>query len=135
MQFEEKQALVHKGRPVSHRVDVLPNRLAVRPGFPMGMRLFGPFEVEWRGHRLGSRDFGGTKPRQLLQMLAIERGHPVPKLRLAERLWGGVTPAQCRGDAGDLRVRPETSPVARRRRRAWAGGDGAWGLPARHGEG
>lgn len=92
MQFEEKQALAHKRRPVSHRVDVLPNRLAVHPGFRVGMRLFGPFEVELRGHRLGPRDFGGTKPRQILQMLAIERGHPVPKLRLAERLWGESPP-------------------------------------------
>lgn len=92
MQFEKKQALAHKRRPVSHRVDVLPNRLVVHPGFRMGMRLFGPFEVEWRGHRLGPRDFGGTKPRQILQTLAIECGHPVPKLRLAERLWGESPP-------------------------------------------
>lgn len=92
MQSDEKQATAHQPRPVSNRVDVPEKHATVHHGFRMAMRLFGPIEVQLRGHRLGPRDFGGTKPRQLLQILALERGHPVPKLRLAELLWGDLPP-------------------------------------------
>ena len=37
-------------------------------------------------------DFGGAKPRQILEILAVANGTPVPKDRLAEQLWGSDMP-------------------------------------------
>jgi DNA-binding SARP family transcriptional activator len=37
-------------------------------------------------------DLGGIKPRQILEMLAISLGSPVPKDRLADQLWNGEPP-------------------------------------------
>ncbi len=36
---------------------------------------------------LGARDFPGIKPKQLLEILVMERGHSVSKSRLADLLW------------------------------------------------
>ncbi len=41
---------------------------------------------------LGPREFGGIKPKQIFEILLLERGHPVPKDRLAEWLWGDALP-------------------------------------------
>ena len=35
---------------------------------------------------LGSRDFGGTKAKQLFQLLVLAGGEPVPKDRLADQI-------------------------------------------------
>ena len=37
-------------------------------------------------------DLGGIKPRQILEMLAVSLGSPVPKDRLADQLWNGEPP-------------------------------------------
>jgi pimeloyl-ACP methyl ester carboxylesterase/DNA-binding winged helix-turn-helix (wHTH) protein len=54
--------------------------------------MLGPLEVGVNRMRLGPRDLGGAKPRQLLEVLLLERGRPVPKDRIAELLWGDDLP-------------------------------------------
>lgn len=45
--------------------------------------------------RLTAADMGGVKPRQLLSLLALDLGRPVPKDVLADRLWDGRPPSGC----------------------------------------
>lgn len=52
------------------------------------VRIFGPLLVEADGRRLGPRDLGGGKPRQVLEILAAHKGESVAKERLADLLWG-----------------------------------------------
>ncbi len=56
------------------------------------VRLFGPISVQAGDTVLGPREFGGIKPKQIFEILLLERGHPVPKDRLAEWLWGDALP-------------------------------------------
>jgi DNA-binding SARP family transcriptional activator len=42
--------------------------------------------------RTAGRDFGGVKPRRLLELLALTPGKPVSKGQLAELLWDGEPP-------------------------------------------
>lgn len=58
------------------------------------IQLFGRLEVRTRGVRLSGRDFGGTKPRHILALLAL-RG-PLAKTELTELLWDGRPPANHR---------------------------------------
>ncbi len=51
------------------------------------IELFGPTRVSCNGSTLHARNLGGSKPRQVLEILAIELGCPVTKESLAERLW------------------------------------------------
>lgn len=51
------------------------------------IELFGPTRVSCRGATIAGRDLGGSKPRQVLEILAIELGTPVTKDSLADRLW------------------------------------------------
>lgn len=44
------------------------------------------------GTVLSAGDLGGVKPRQILQILALEAGTPVAKDRLADLLWEGAPP-------------------------------------------
>jgi pimeloyl-ACP methyl ester carboxylesterase/DNA-binding SARP family transcriptional activator len=53
----------------------------------MAIRMFGPLRVEVGDQVLGPRDFGGVKPKQLLEILLLERGRIVPKDRIADQLW------------------------------------------------
>jgi DNA-binding SARP family transcriptional activator/pimeloyl-ACP methyl ester carboxylesterase len=55
-------------------------------------RLLGPLEVSGGGRVLGPRDFGGRKPKQVLEILLVHQGQPVPKDRLADLLWGERLP-------------------------------------------
>lgn len=59
----------------------------------MRIALFGATTVWGPVARVDAKELGGAKPRQLLQMLALELGTAVPKERLAERLWNGRPPA------------------------------------------
>src|ERR1700739_3325607 len=59
---------------------------------PPGVRLFGSIAVVHAGRTLGPRDFGGTRPKQVLEILLAARGRPVPVDRLAELLWGERLP-------------------------------------------
>jgi DNA-binding SARP family transcriptional activator len=63
----------------------------------LSVRLFGRLNVECAGRTLGSRDFGGIKPRQILEILLLSRGHAVPKDRLADLLWGELLPQNVSG--------------------------------------
>ena len=56
------------------------------------MRLFGAIEVMVNSQRLGPRDFGGVKPKQLLEALLVQRGRSLAKDRLAEMIWGAALP-------------------------------------------
>ena len=54
---------------------------------PVTIRLFGSVAVEHAGRTLGPRDFGGRRPKQVLEILLAARGRPVPVDHLAELLW------------------------------------------------
>jgi DNA-binding SARP family transcriptional activator len=56
------------------------------------INLFGPTTVACGDIRSTATDLGGKKPRQLLEMLALDVGLPVSKELLAERLWEGHPP-------------------------------------------
>jgi DNA-binding SARP family transcriptional activator len=59
--------------------------------------MFGPITVEDGNRVLGPRDLGGVKARKLFEVLLSTRGHPVPKDRLADLLWGDNLPQNVRG--------------------------------------
>ncbi len=61
------------------------------------IRMFGPLAILAGDRALGPRDFGGIKPKQVLEILLVARGRPVPKDRLAELLWGGDLPQNISG--------------------------------------
>jgi DNA-binding SARP family transcriptional activator len=52
------------------------------------IRLFGPLAIADGARVLGPRDLGGSRPKQVLEILLAARGHRVPIDRLAELLWG-----------------------------------------------
>jgi DNA-binding SARP family transcriptional activator len=54
--------------------------------------LFGATRVERDGAHWDAAALGGVKQRQILELLATNLGTPVPKERLAERLWDGNPP-------------------------------------------
>jgi SARP family transcriptional regulator, regulator of embCAB operon len=56
------------------------------------VRLFGTTGVVDAARVLGPADFGGIKPRRLLEALALGRGHAVTKDRLVDVLWGEHPP-------------------------------------------
>jgi len=56
------------------------------------IHLFGPTTVSCEDVRFTAGDLGGSKPRQLLEMLAFDVGVPVSKELLAERLWEARPP-------------------------------------------
>src|ERR1700759_3002345 len=61
-------------------------------GDPVEIRLFGSITVGHAGRTLGARDFGGSRPKQVLEILLAARGRPVPVDRLADLLWGERLP-------------------------------------------
>jgi DNA-binding SARP family transcriptional activator len=56
------------------------------------VKLFGGIAVSRGSATLGARDFGGTKAKQLFQLLVLARGEPMPKDRLADLIWGESLP-------------------------------------------
>ena len=74
------------------RVDTLADGVS-RPA----IRLFGPLEIEDGARTLGPGDLGGTRPKQVLEILLAARGHLVPVERLAELVWGAEPPANAAG--------------------------------------
>lgn len=56
------------------------------------IRMFGRFGLRDDTGSLGPRDFGGVKPKQVLQVLLLGRGQPVSKDRIADLLWGEDLP-------------------------------------------
>jgi DNA-binding SARP family transcriptional activator len=61
-------------------------------GSRVDVRLFGSIAVRIDGRTLGSRDFGGSRPKQVLEILLAARGSPVPVDQIAENLWGERLP-------------------------------------------
>jgi DNA-binding SARP family transcriptional activator/CheY-like chemotaxis protein len=61
------------------------------------IRLFGSLAVEDGDGALGPRDLGGTRPKQVLEILLAARGHRVPTDRLADLLWGRELPQNAAG--------------------------------------
>jgi DNA-binding SARP family transcriptional activator len=57
------------------------------------VRLFGTTRVLDGNRVLGPGDFGGLKPRRILEALALHRGHQVSKDRLVDVLWANRPPA------------------------------------------
>lgn len=53
----------------------------------MEFSMFGPLQVRDGDRVLGPRDLGGVKPRQVLEMLLLARGHLVPTDVIATALW------------------------------------------------
>ena len=82
------------------------------------VQLIGETQVRTVGRLVGPRDFGGVKPRQLLEVLALELGVPVSKDRLADILWNGQPPASylatLEGYVSLLRGRLQPGVTARR---------------------
>jgi DNA-binding SARP family transcriptional activator len=61
------------------------------------IRLFGPLSIKDGDRNLGPSDLGGTRPKQVLEILLAARGHRVPTDRLAELLWGDERPQNVPG--------------------------------------
>ena len=61
------------------------------------IRLFGPLSIEEGARNLGPRDLGGSRPKQVLEILLAARGHLVPTDRLAELVWGDSRPQNAAG--------------------------------------
>ena len=59
----------------------------------MRLEVFGPLRVVTARGVLHARDFRRAKPKQLLEVLVLERGHTVSKEALADALWGEQVPA------------------------------------------
>jgi DNA-binding SARP family transcriptional activator len=55
--------------------------------------LFGVARVTDLGRQATVTDFQGVKPRQILYLLALNEGRPLPKERLADLLWNGQPPS------------------------------------------
>src|SRR3712207_2096610 len=58
----------------------------------MYLTLFGVTTVLSEDQPVGITEFGGGKPREILEILAVAGGAPVAKDRLAELLWDGTPP-------------------------------------------
>jgi DNA-binding SARP family transcriptional activator len=58
----------------------------------MRIQLFGQLRISTPRGDLGPRDLPALKPKQLLELLVVERGHVVTKPRLAEFLWRDELP-------------------------------------------
>src|SRR3954464_8662547 len=65
---------------------------AAKGASKLGIELFGGIQVTEGERRLGPRDFGGVKPKQVLQVLLAARGRPVSKGQLREGLWEDKLP-------------------------------------------
>src|SRR5215210_3588454 len=61
------------------------------------VRVFGSIRVTTDGQTLGARDFGGRKPKQLLEILVLWNGRHVAKERLAHLMWGDELPVNAAG--------------------------------------
>jgi DNA-binding SARP family transcriptional activator len=63
----------------------------------LAITLFGPTSARTDSEATELTDFGGVKPRQILEILALKAGTPVPKDGLADLLWDGAPPKSAMG--------------------------------------
>jgi DNA-binding SARP family transcriptional activator len=61
-------------------------------GCLLSIEMFGPLRVSTGTGSCGPRNFGGVKPKQVLEVLLVERGRTVHKDRVADRIWGDSPP-------------------------------------------
>ena len=61
------------------------------------IRLLGPLSIEDGDRTLGASGLGGTRPKQVLEILLAARGHRVSTSRLAELVWGDDQPLNAAG--------------------------------------
>jgi len=64
---------------------------------PTEVRVFGSVHVTVDGRRLTAKDFGGRKPKQLLEILVLSSGRYVSKDQLAHLLWADALPQNASG--------------------------------------
>jgi DNA-binding SARP family transcriptional activator/pimeloyl-ACP methyl ester carboxylesterase len=64
----------------------------VASGQSVRVGILGPLRLLIDGRVLGPSDFGGRKPKQVLEMLLVHQGDAVSKDRLADLLWGERLP-------------------------------------------
>jgi DNA-binding SARP family transcriptional activator len=61
------------------------------------IQLFGPIAISHGDRTLGPGDLGGSRPKQVLEILLAARGASVPVDRIAEMLWGEKLPDNAAG--------------------------------------
>jgi DNA-binding SARP family transcriptional activator len=61
------------------------------------IRLFGSIQIWTGGRILRERDFGGRKPKQLLEILLLQEGGYLAKDQLADLIWGDHPPINFAG--------------------------------------
>jgi DNA-binding SARP family transcriptional activator len=86
-------------------------------GSKLEVKLFGGISVSRGPTTLGARDFGGTKAKQLFQLLVLARGEPMPKDRLADLIWRDSLPVH-------VNATLETYVSVLRRKLSGTGGEG-----------
>lgn len=59
----------------------------------VGVTLLGSFAIRGAGAVIGPRGLGGGKPRQIFEILALNPGRVMSKVRLVEMLWPNRPPA------------------------------------------
>src|SRR6201996_156349 len=70
---------------------------ALCAGGSPAISLFGSIAVRHGDRTLGPRDFGGSRPKQVLEILLAARGALVPVDRMADMLWGEQLPENIAG--------------------------------------
>ncbi len=88
---EPEQQMATEQDPSPAMSDGIP---ASRATSPLRISMFGPLRIERPNTGglidvLGPGDLGGVKPKELLEILLLARGHPVRKDVLIEALWRG----------------------------------------------
>ena len=68
------------------------NRL-IGPSVGISIRLIGPLRVERDGQVLTAAKLGSPKARQILEILALQLGRPVPREQIINILWRGNPPS------------------------------------------
>lgn len=63
----------------------------------MRIQILGTTAVRVAGRTINGAELGGVKPRQILELLALDLGVPIAKDRLADLLWDGAPPASAMG--------------------------------------
>lgn len=66
-------------------------------GGALVVRLFGPLAIEGGTRTLGPRDLGGSRPKQVLEILLAARGRRVAAEQLADLLWPRRPPRDAAG--------------------------------------
>jgi DNA-binding NarL/FixJ family response regulator/DNA-binding SARP family transcriptional activator len=64
------------------------------PSRVLDIHILGPLRIQCGDAILAAGELGGTKPRQILEILLLNLGAPVSKDRLIDILWAGRPPAE-----------------------------------------